>query len=129
MKRNNQELDAILDNAVAGIRDEQLDATQVASSTSRVWARVSDEAAAAGTMLAASAESAVVAATAPDHIRNCADFQSIIPAYLGGKLSPARAMLLEDHTHECIPCRRALKAERSGEQVAAARAGESFPPK
>ncbi len=123
MKRNNQELDAILDNAVAGIRDEQLDATQVASSTSRVWARVSDEAAAAGTMLAASAEPAVAAAAAaPDHIRNCADFQSIIPTYLQGKLSPARAMLLEDHTHECIPCRRALKAERSGEQVAATRA-------
>ena len=116
MKRNNKELDAILDNAVAGIRDEQPDATQVSASTSRVWARVSEQAAGA---MSASAESAVAAA-APDHIRNCADFQSLIPAYLQGKLSPARAMLLEDHTHECIPCRRALKAERSGVAAPAA---------
>ncbi|MCA1614189.1 MAG: hypothetical protein LC800_08605, partial [Acidobacteria bacterium] len=65
MKRNNKELDAILDNAVAGIRDEQLDATQVAASTSRVWARVSEEAT-AGTLMATSNESS--AAAAPAHI-------------------------------------------------------------
>ena len=47
-----------------------------------------------------------------DRIEGCPDFQSLIPAYLGGKLSEARSLLLVDHTHECIPCRRALKNAR-----------------
>ena len=44
-----------------------------------------------------------------EHIDGCADFQSLIPAYLDGKLSTARTLLFKDHTNECIPCRRALK--------------------
>ena len=49
-----------------------------------------------------------------DRIEGCADFQTLIPAYLGGKLSEARSLLLVDHTHECIPCRKALKQARVG---------------
>src|SRR5207253_10598105 len=56
--------------------------------------------------------SANSAAAEIDRIEGCADFQSLIPGYLGGKLSEARSLLLVDHTHECIPCRRALKQAR-----------------
>src|SRR5207237_6154824 len=48
-----------------------------------------------------------------EQISGCADFQTLIPAYLEGKLSTARTLLLEDHKNECIPCRRALNAERA----------------
>ena len=48
-----------------------------------------------------------------EQIHGCDDFQSLIPAYLDGKLSTARTLLLEDHSNECIPCRQELKAQRA----------------
>jgi len=121
MKRN-QELDQILDSVTAGIRDEEIDRGTVNAATSRVWARVAE---ASGSTVVNRASATNATASVPDHIRNCADFQAIVPAYLAGELSPARALLLEDHTQECIPCRKALKAARTGERVAATRAARA----
>ncbi|MBV9957469.1 MAG: zf-HC2 domain-containing protein, partial [Acidobacteria bacterium] len=112
MKRN-QDTDEILDQTLGEIRAEQIDAAQVDEAASRVWARLS----------AASANAPVEAAAASvEHIHGCSDFQSLMPAYVRGELPQARALLLKDHTHECIPCRRALKLAREG-KVAAAPAG------
>jgi hypothetical protein len=52
------------------------------------------------------------AASGPQRIRGCADYQALIPAYLNRTLSAGRALLFQDHTRECINCRHALAAAR-----------------
>src|SRR5215210_4054513 len=100
MKSNNEE--QILDKVTAEIRNEKVDESAVSAAADRVWARVS----------AAAGETQFNLPTV-DQIEGCADFQSLIPAYLAGKLSEARSLLLVDHTHECIPCRKAMNDARS----------------
>ncbi len=104
-----RELDNILDEVTAGIRSEQIDDAVVKGASDRVWSRMDG----ASRMLAARPQDA----GAPGRIEGCADFQSLIPAYLGGQLTEARSLLLVDHTHECIPCRKALKNARGSRVV------------
>lgn len=103
MRRSKEELDEIFEQATTEIRSERVDQSVVESAAERVWAKLSSENA------TASAPAARV-----EHIRSCEDFRALIPEYLIGTLSPARSLLLEDHTHECIPCRKALKEARYG---------------
>ncbi len=110
MKRKTEDTEAILDKAMSDIRDEQIDSAMIESAADRVWAKLSAESASHAAPLAAAAT--------VEHIHGCADFQSLMPAYLSGELSGSRAMLLKDHTHECIPCRRALKQAREGKAAA-----------
>ncbi|HEX5966402.1 MAG TPA: FecR family protein, partial [Pyrinomonadaceae bacterium] len=97
---NNRE-EKILDQITADIRNEKVDEATMSSAADRVWARV-----------AAAAGEQEFQMPAVERIEGCADFQSLIPAYLSGKLSEARSLLLVDHTHECIPCRRAMNEAR-----------------
>lgn len=105
MKHTDRELNTILDDVTAEIRDEKLDAAVVAGAAQRVRMRLAGQQAAA--------EAGV---TPVEHIRSCDDFRSLIPSYLQAQLSSARTMLLEDHTRECLPCRKALKEARHGRQ-------------
>ena len=106
MKRSNKELNDILERATAAIRSERVDQSVVEGAAERVRAKLSNQTA------TASAPAALTDHV--DHIRNCDDFQKLIPEYMSGTLSPARSLLFEDHTHECIPCRKALKEARFG---------------
>jgi len=99
MKSNREE--KILDQITAEIRNEKVDEATMSAAADRVWARVS-----------ATAGETEFKLPAVDRIEGCADFQSLIPAYLAGKLSEARSLLLVDHTHECIPCRKAMNEAR-----------------
>jgi ferric-dicitrate binding protein FerR (iron transport regulator) len=107
MKHKSNESDSAFDRVTAGMRDEEIDPAIINDAATRVWSRLSDERAIAATP-------GQVEASASGLIEGCADFQSLIPAYLRGQLSEARALLLMDHTHECIPCRNALKQARNG---------------
>jgi hypothetical protein len=107
MKMTDRELNNIVDDVTAEIRNERLDSATVESAAQRVWTRMAGE------------QAAVAAGVRPvEQIRNCDDFQALIPAYLQGYLSGARTTLLEDHTRECVPCRKALKQARHGNQEA-----------
>lgn len=90
-------MDAVLEQAVAEIRDEQVDSAVIEAASARVWARLSE--AAAATRVNGST------------IRSCADFQALIPELRAGKLSEARAMLLRDHLHQCVACRHAFEGK------------------
>lgn len=109
MKHKETNPDALLDEAIRQIRDKKLDEAAVGDSARRVWARLG------------SAESPAVGAQAPQAsgvIRSCKDWQALIPAHLKKELPEAQALLVEDHLHECVPCRRALRALKEGERIA-----------
>ena len=80
-------LDPLLEQAIAEIRDEPIDPAAIQAAAARVQANLWQQ----GTL------------------HSCQDFQALIPDYRAGKLTEARRLLLEDHTHECVACYRALK--------------------
>jgi hypothetical protein len=61
-------------------------------------------------------------------LSSCADFQAEIPAFVAGNLSDARALLVGDHTRECVPCRRVLmEARGEAAPVSLRRSGRGTP--
>ena len=77
--------DDLLDEAIAEVANEPIDPQQVEAAAARVWARLQ--------AAEAPAPAAVAAAPSAGSLHGCDDFQSLIPAYLRGELSPARALL------------------------------------
>jgi hypothetical protein len=86
-----------LDKAIFDIAHEQISGKQVDTAAAHVRQSLFGE-----------------TVTAPQRLRGCADFQALIPSYLNKTLSAGRALLLQDHTRECISCRHALQNARSG---------------
>jgi ferric-dicitrate binding protein FerR (iron transport regulator) len=95
-----------LDHAVAAVREQQPEEKVVRDAAGRVFRRLFET-----SFLGAPVET----------IRGCSDFQTLIPAYLSRSLTPARALLLEDHTRECVACRQALRETREGKLESAVR--------
>ena len=90
MTPEERRMDPALERAVSEIRDEAIPDEVVDAAAARVWARLS---------------------TAHPHIRSCADFQALIPEFRSGRLPEARALLLKDHLHECVACRRVFEGK------------------
>ena len=91
MSPENKFEDPALEQAMAEIRNDAVDPAVVEAAAARVWARLSEAAAQASPV---------------EHIRSCSDFQALMPEYRAGTLTDARALLLKDHLHECVACRR-----------------------
>jgi ferric-dicitrate binding protein FerR (iron transport regulator) len=113
--------DETLDRAIAEVTGEPVDPAVVEQAAARVWERLSQG---APVHRLNPPETASVAAPVPEihhSLRGCEDFQALIPAYLRGELPAARALLVEDHTRNCVPCRRALREAREGQARQAVR--------
>ena len=79
-------MDPELEQAMLEIRDDQVDPAVIEAAAARVWANL--------------------AAHCHAPLHSCADFQALIPDFKAGKLPEARALLVKDHLHECVACRR-----------------------
>jgi ferric-dicitrate binding protein FerR (iron transport regulator) len=89
-----------LERAVAEIRDETPDTAVVEAAAARVWVKLSTASVASrGTFPASGIGDAAAV------IRNCADFQALIPDFRAGRLSEGRMALVRDHLHQCVACR------------------------
>src|SRR5579871_4564856 len=95
MTTENHFMDPTLEQAVSEIRNDAVDPMVVEAAAARVWARLVEHASVPGGVV--------------EHIRNCADFQALIPEYRSGGLGSARELLLKDHLHECVACRRVFE--------------------
>ena len=94
MSMQNFENHAPLDRVMDEIRGEPIDPAMVEAAAERVWTRIAG--AAAGPRLV-------------EKIRSCEDFQALLPDYRAGRLAEARRLLVEDHVHECVACRKVLE--------------------
>lgn len=112
MTRSRKELDALIDRGTEEIRRDLPDAAACEAAAERVWERLAPALATAG------AEAGPAGARPVDSIRSCDDVRMLLPTYVAGELPEARALLLQDHTRECLPCRRALMAAREGRPAA-----------
>jgi hypothetical protein len=90
-------MDPALEQAVTEIRDESVDPVIIEAAAGRVWAKLS--------------EAAAERRNGDHNIGSCAAFQSLIPGYRAGRLSEARALLLKDHLHECVVCRKVFEGK------------------
>lgn len=115
--------EARLDQAISEIASTPVDEHEMAAAANRVREKLAQFAATGIAPEESFAPAAVTPAIHAVHspLKSCEDFQAEIPAYLAGQLPAARALLVEDHTRSCVPCRRALRTAREGKpQVAAA---------
>jgi hypothetical protein len=95
MSPENSQFQPEIERAINEIREQAVDPAALEAARERVWAK-----------LAAAAQAKPV-----EHIRTCADFQALIPDYKAGRLPEARALLLRDHLHECVACRRVAEGK------------------
>lgn len=105
MKGTHKNPNFILDQAIAAVRDEQVNAQVIDTATANAWQRISQEI-------------GVEATLAPlNRIEGCADVLRLLPDFQSKRLAPARAMLVADHLRECATCRVHAKAGENDQSV------------
>lgn len=95
MTDHNHDRERRLDRISDEIQASRLDEATEHAVTERVWNRITAE---------------LGGGHAP--LRGCDDVRALIPALVAGALPEARALLVEDHIRNCVPCRRSLLEAR-----------------
>ena len=113
----------ILMDTARAIAAEQPPAAIEAAAAERVRSAVAAATAGAGAGDLESSEAGASIKT----LTRCADYQARMPALVAGTLPEAQRLLVEDHTRECIPCRKHLQAVRAGRAVSDAPSGPAAP--
>ncbi len=93
---NNQDFERVLDS----IREEDPGVDVIHSAAERVRAKLEMRAVDMG-----------------GRLNSCEDFRALADAYREGSLSEARHMLVEDHLHSCVQCRRFFRGEQKASVV------------
>jgi hypothetical protein len=91
MNLESNPMDPALEQAMSEIRNDAVDDAVIEAAAARVWANLSAH------------------THAP--LRTCADFQALIPELKAGRLSEARTVLVRDHLHECVACRKVYEGK------------------
>jgi ferric-dicitrate binding protein FerR (iron transport regulator) len=91
MNLESNPMDPALEQAMSEIRNETVDDAVIEAAAARVWANLS--------------------AHAHSPLRSCADFEAQIPDFKAGRLPAARAILVKDHLHECVACRKVYEGK------------------
>jgi hypothetical protein len=84
-------MDPQLEQAIQEIRDATLDPAEMEAAAARVWPRLAAE---------------LPAPSPRERVLGCAEFQAMLPEFRAARLSEARTLLLRDHLHECVACRK-----------------------
>ena len=119
---NRNQMNRTLIETAQGIAAEQPPADAAAAAAERVRSALA----------AATADAAVVAdpsdaGATTRTLTSCADYQARMPALVAGTLPEAQCLLVEDHSRECIPCRKHLQAVRAGRAVSDSLSGPAAP--
>jgi len=93
MKHEDPNTEARLEAGLEAIREEPVDPAVVERAAGRVWARIGE--------------------ARGEPVHGCEGFRALMPAYLEGELAGGRRLLLIDHVHECVGCRKALEAAQA----------------
>jgi hypothetical protein len=99
------------DRLLNAIREESVEAGEAGV---RVRAKLEAE-------LSQAIEVARIERPASSGLESCADFRLLLPAYRAGNLSEARRMLVEDHLHSCVACRRVFSPRNTVVPIAVKR--------
>ena len=107
----NDRFDDVLDQALDRIRNDEPERSAIEGSAHRTWKAMSrfleDEQSRSPQAI---------------ELRDCEDYLRLIPAFMAGELNEARALLLKDHSRECLRCRKALKAAKGALSTGTTRA-------
>ncbi len=90
---NNPDFDKVLDS----VRNDVPDAQVMEAAAARVRSRLATEAGGPDVHV--------------EHLNSCADFRALMPGYRTQTLSEARRLLVEDHLHSCVACRRVFHGQ------------------